>query len=119
MVRSRIEPAARWRGASESYVMAQHKARRATRWTLDQADRLRDPARLAAVRDRAAPDRPTQQAFDRLAQLSKRALGARMVLVTLVEVDRQLLAGSYGLPEPWASRREVPLSYRFSQHVVT
>ncbi len=39
-------------------------------------------------------------------------------LITLVTDSRQFFVSSTGLPEPWASRRETPLSHSFCQHVV-
>ena len=35
-----------------------------------------------------------------------------------MDADRQFFKSSRGLPEPWASRRETPLSHSFCQHVV-
>lgn len=84
----------------------------------DDAEPLGDPARLAALRRRALPHTSNDEAFDRLARLASRALGAPIALVTLVEPDRQVFAGFVGLPEPWASWRQTPLSYSFCQHVV-
>jgi GAF domain-containing protein len=39
--------------------------------------------------------------------------------VTLVDRDRQFFKRCVGLPEPWASRRETPLSHSFCQHTLT
>ena len=86
--------------------------------TSDRAEPLSDPARLTALRRRAVPDTSGHEAFDRLTRLANRALGAPIVLVTLVEADRQVFAGVFGLPEPWASWRQTPLSYSFCQFVV-
>jgi GAF domain-containing protein len=38
--------------------------------------------------------------------------------VSLVDADRQFFKSALGLPEPWATRRETPLSHSFCQHVV-
>ena len=56
--------------------------------------------------------------FDRLARLAARILEVPTSLVTIVEEDRQRFPGQAGLPEPWATRRETPLSYSFCKHVV-
>jgi hypothetical protein len=77
-----------------------------------------DPARLAAVRATGLLDAPVQPALDRLARLAARILNAPVALVTLVDRDRQVFAGCIGLDEPWASRRETPLSHSMCQHVV-
>lgn len=57
-------------------------------------------------------------ALDRLAGLATRVLGVPVSLVSIVEEDRQVFPGLVGLAEPWASRRETPLSHSFCQHVV-
>jgi len=79
---------------------------------------LRDPARIAALHATGLLDSPREHAFDRLADLARRVLGAPVVLVSLVDVDRQFFKSCPGLPEPWASRRQTPLSHSFCQHVV-
>jgi diguanylate cyclase (GGDEF)-like protein len=40
-------------------------------------------------------------------------------LVSLVDIDRQFFKSQLGLAEPWASRRQTPLSHSFCQHAVT
>jgi GAF domain-containing protein len=87
--------------------------------TPDRAEPLSDPARLTALRRRAPPEASGEEAFDRLTRLASRALRVPIALVSLVEADRQVFAGCLGLPEPWASWRQTPLSYSFCQHVVT
>ncbi|HEX8201732.1 MAG TPA: PAS domain S-box protein, partial [Isosphaeraceae bacterium] len=47
-----------------------------------------------------------------------RILGVPVALVSLVEADRQFFTSSVGLPEPWASCRQTPLSHSFCRHVV-
>jgi PAS domain S-box-containing protein len=80
---------------------------------------LDSPVRLAALRDTALLDTPPEEAFDRLTRLAARWLAAPVALVSLVDAERQFFKSSVGLPEPWASRRESPLSHSFCQHVVT
>jgi signal transduction histidine kinase len=77
-----------------------------------------DAGRLAALRATALLDTPADAAFDRLSRLAARLLGAPIALVTLVDEDRQFFKSCIGLPEPWASLRETPLSHSFCQHVV-
>ncbi|HEX8212321.1 MAG TPA: PAS domain S-box protein [Longimicrobium sp.] len=84
--------------------------------TLDEI--LHDPRRLAAVRRVALADAAAETAFDRLSSLVTRILRVPVALVTLVEEDRQLLKGCVGLPEPWASARETPLSHSFCQYTL-
>jgi PAS domain S-box-containing protein len=79
---------------------------------------LENPARLAALRATDLLDSPPDQAFDRLANLARRVLDVPVAAVSLVDTDRQFFKSSLGLPEPWTSRRETPLSHSFCQHVV-
>ena len=79
---------------------------------------LADAGRLAALRRTGLLDTPPEEAFDRLARLVCRLLGVPAALVSLVEADRQFFKSAFGLPEPWATRRETPLSHSFCQHVV-
>ncbi len=81
-------------------------------------DPLRAPARLAALAESGLMDSPSQESLDRCARIAKAALGAPVVLVSLVDDHRQFFSSAIGLPEPWASCRETPLSHSFCQHVV-
>ncbi|MEU9506381.1 SpoIIE family protein phosphatase [Micromonospora sp. NPDC048170] len=78
---------------------------------------LRDPDRLrslAETRLAAAPD----EAFDRFARLVGDLLDVPVALVSLVDAERQFFPGEVGLAQPWAARRQTPLSHSFCQHVV-
>src|SRR5215471_2797416 len=63
-------------------------------------------------------DGPPEQDFDHWTRLSSRLLGKPVVLVTLVDDRRQFFKSAVGLAEPWATRRETPLSHSFCKHVV-
>jgi two-component system, cell cycle sensor histidine kinase and response regulator CckA len=82
----------------------------------DLSTHLVDPARLAALRDVALLDTPTEESFDRLTWLAAHFLKAPVALVSLVDADRQFFKSCIGLPEPWNSKRETPLSHSFCQH---
>jgi GAF domain-containing protein len=84
----------------------------------DVAKALAEPGRLAALHDAALLDSPPEEPFDRLARLAARVVDAPVALVSAVDSDRQFFKSCLGLPEPWASRRETPLSHSFCQHVV-
>ncbi|MBI4409434.1 MAG: response regulator [Gemmatimonadetes bacterium] len=75
--------------------------------------------RLAAVR-RTLPllDASTEKAFDWLTGLASLMLHVPVSLVTFVEEDRLVLKSCMGMPEPWASEREMPLSYSLCPEVV-
>ena len=79
---------------------------------------VRDAARLAALRHAALLDTPAEEAFDRLTRLATKILHAPTALVALVDEDRQFFKSCVGLPEPWASQRETPLSHSFCQHTI-
>jgi len=76
------------------------------------------PEWLAALRDSTLLDTPAEEAFDRLTRLASRILHTPAALVSLVDEDRQFFKSRLGLPEPWASLGETPLSYSFCQHTV-
>ena len=84
----------------------------------DVAKALAEPGRLAALHDAALLDSPPEEPFDRLARLAARVVNAPVALVSAVDRDRQFFKSCLGLPEPWATRRETPLSHSFCQHVV-
>lgn len=77
---------------------------------------LTDENRIAALRSTALLDSPSEEAFDRLSQLAVKITNSPVALVSLVDVDRQFFKSSIGLPEPWKSKRETPLSHSFCQH---
>lgn len=79
---------------------------------------LEDPERLAALREAGVLDTPAEEAFDRFARLAAQVLNAPVALVSALDRDRQFFKSCLGLPEPWASRREMPLSHSFCQHAV-
>lgn len=79
--------------------------------------RIHDPARLDALQRSGLLDSPPEEAFDRLARLASRLLNAPVALVSLIDADRQFFKACLGLPEPWASWRQTPLSHSFCQHV--
>lgn len=79
---------------------------------------IRDPTRLDVLRHLALLDSPTEDAFDRMTRLATKFLRAPTALVSIVDENRQFFKSCMGLPEPWASRRETPLSHSFCKHLV-
>jgi GAF domain-containing protein len=79
---------------------------------------VRDPARLSALRHSGLLDTPPEEGFDHLTRRAARALSVPIALVTLVDAERQFLKSCVGIPEPWASRRQTPLSYSFCKHAL-
>ena len=74
-------------------------------------------ARDAAVEPAAAPpgaalrEAQPAEAFARVARLAARLLDAPLASIGLVEADRVSLLAQVGVPEPFATRREWPLSH--------
>ncbi|HEX8835123.1 MAG TPA: ATP-binding protein [Abditibacteriaceae bacterium] len=82
-------------------------------------DQVNAPERLQALEQTGLLDSPPEEAFDRLTRLATKLLGVPVSLVSLVGAQRQFFKSQTGLVEPWASRRETPLSHSFCRHVVT
>lgn len=80
--------------------------------------RLADPARLEALAATGLADSEPEEAFDRLTGLVQRCLRVPVALVSIVDDHRQVFKSQQGLPEPWCSIRETPLSHSFCKHVV-
>lgn len=81
--------------------------------------RLNDPKRLAALALTGLMDEEADAAFDRFTKLAARWIGAPVALVSLVDDHRQFFKSAVGLPEPWASQRQTPLSHSFCQYTVS
>jgi GAF domain-containing protein len=79
---------------------------------------LAEPGRLAALHRADLVDTPREEPFDRLARMAAKVVNAPVALVTAVDRDRQYFKSCLGLPEPWATRRETPLTHSFCQHAV-
>lgn len=62
-------------------------------------------------------DSPPEPSFDRLTELVRLVLDVPVALVSLIDHDRQVFKSQQGLPEPWCSIRQTPLSHSFCQHV--
>lgn len=76
------------------------------------------PSRLAALAHTNLLDSPIEASFERLTSLAARTIHAPVCLVSLVDQERQFFKSAFGLPEPWLSKRETPLSHSFCKHVV-
>ncbi len=79
---------------------------------------VRDPERLHALMQAGLLVGTPAPEFDRLTELAAAVLRVPVALVSIVDADRQVFVGCLGLPEPWSSRRETPLSHSLCQHVV-
>jgi signal transduction histidine kinase len=80
---------------------------------------LRELERLAVLEASALLDSSPDETFDQFTRLVSTILEAPVALVSLVDRDRQFFKSCVGLPEPWASDRQTPLSHSFCQYVVS
>jgi hypothetical protein len=85
---------------------------------LEAAAAVKDSDRLDALHATGLLDSDITPSFDRLARLAAHVLNAPVALVSLVDSDRQFFKSCLGLPEPWASARQSPLTHSFCQHAV-
>jgi GAF domain-containing protein len=79
---------------------------------------VRNVARLSALQRFNLLDTPPEASFDRLTRVACRVLRAPIGLVSLVDKERQFFKSCVGLPEPFATARQTPVSHSFCQHVV-
>jgi signal transduction histidine kinase len=86
--------------------------------TCDIGKILRDPVRLDALHGLRLLDTPAEESFDRLSKLAAAMTATPVALVTLLDFDRQFFKSCFGLPQPWSTWRQTPLSHSFCQHVV-
>jgi len=82
---------------------------------------MRKRADTPSLADLGISDGPRVDGFDRLTRLATSLFNTPVALVSIVEFDRdrQFFASEQGLSEPWASKRETPLTHSFCQHVKT
>lgn len=74
--------------------------------------------RLDALYQTELMDSEPEERFDRLTRLVAATLSVPVALVSLVDTKRQFFKSTFGLPEPWKTDRETPLTHSFCQHVV-
>jgi GAF domain-containing protein len=79
---------------------------------------VRNMARLMSLQHSGLLDTPPEETFDRFTRLASHLLRARTALLSLVDEKRQFFKSAIGLAEPWASRRETPLTHSICKHVV-
>ena len=80
---------------------------------------LNDADRLLALQATGLLDTPPDENFDRLTRLASRILRVPVSLISLVDADRQFFKSQIGLPAPYDTVRQTPLTHSFCQHVVT
>jgi len=78
---------------------------------------LNSPERLRLL-DKSGLLEGEHPRLDRLTALASKLMDVPLVLVSLVDIDRQVFAGQSGLPAPYDKLRETPISHSFCQQVV-
>ena len=73
--------------------------------------------RLSALHQSGLLDTPPEEIFDQWTKLASKVLKTPVVLMSLVDAERQFFKSQFGLPEEWAAKRETPLSHSFCQYV--
>ncbi len=73
--------------------------------------------RLGAINKTGFLDGAPEPTFQILTELATKLLETPVSLIVLVTDNRQFFVSNAGLGEPWASRRETPLSHSFCQYV--
>ena len=80
---------------------------------LGRADRLNALERARLL------DSPPEEPFDRLAHFTGQLLDVPVVLMSIVDRQRQFFKAQVGLPEPLCATRQTPITHSFCQWVVT
>ncbi len=83
-----------------------------------QGDPLADECRLARVRVLTRLGTATDEGYDRLTRIAQLCLDVPVVVVSLVDEDRQYFISHLGLPQAYAATRETPLTLPFCRDVV-
>ncbi|MEM9954092.1 MAG: GAF domain-containing protein [Chloroflexota bacterium] len=83
-----------------------------------QSSILLNVQRLMVLRDLSLLDNEFETTYDQFTQLASQIMKTNVSLVSMVASNYQFFKSYVGLPEPWKSRRQTPLSHSFCQHVV-
>ena len=85
---------------------------------MNSPSKLSSLKRLSDLKQSGLLDRAGREQFGVLTDHVRTMLGVPVAIVSIVVEDRQVFAGHCGLPEPWASEGETPMTHSFCQHVV-
>ena len=91
---------------------------RSASYAPDASKRLGSSARLAALKQTGLLNAPAQEVFERMTRMAAHTMAVPVALVSLVDEHRLVFAGSYGLPESWASSQQAPLTHTVCDRVV-
>lgn len=104
--------------ASIDAALARHLGRRSTMSYEVPSAVLASPERTAALGKSGLLDTPPDEKLDELTRLAATLLAVPVALVSVVDATRQFFKSQIGLPEPWRSARQTPLTHSFCQWVV-
>lgn len=82
------------------------------------AEIIASARRINALAAAEVLDTPSDWLLDQITQVTAALLGTPVALLSIVDKDRQFFKSQFGLPEPWATSRQTPLSHSFCQWVV-
>jgi CheY-like chemotaxis protein len=82
------------------------------------AEIIASPRRISTLAAAEVLDTPSDWLLDQITQVAAALLGTPVALLSIVDKDRQFFKSQFGLPEPWATARQTPLSHSFCQWVV-
>jgi GAF domain-containing protein len=80
---------------------------------------LARPDRLRALERARLLDTPPEEPFDSLARFTAQLLDVPVVLMSIVDRQRQFFKAEVGLQEPLSTTRQTPITHSFCQWVVT
>jgi hypothetical protein len=82
-------------------------------------EQISSPERLEALAASAILDSDPNRQIDFMTRIAATILQVPTALLSIVDRDRQFFKSQFGMPEPWSSARETPLSHSFCQWVVS
>jgi hypothetical protein len=80
---------------------------------------LRRPDRLRALERADLLDTPPEEPYDRLARFTAQLLDVPIVLISVLDSQRQFFKAEVGLPSPVNTTRQIPVTHSFCQWVIT
>jgi GAF domain-containing protein len=86
---------------------------------LAPSEKIADPGRIAALDASGVLNTDRNRWLDYMTRIAASILGVPTTILSIVDKDRQFFKSQTGLPEPWSSARETPLSHSFCQWVVS
>lgn len=86
---------------------------------LSPAEVIASVHRLTALAAAEVLDSPPSKLLDSITHIAAATLDVPTVLLSIVDEDRQFFKSHFGLPEPWSTKRQTPLSHSFCQWVAS